>query len=162
MYLYSMNETKTRFFLSPNIKKDTSFMSLIEDTLKSHNDVRAREGKPGLLWCDECAKSAQRHADELARTGTIAHGLLHDSHGQMGQNIAMGGKAFDIKKAVAYWVQEQGAYVCGRGGCGHYTQVVWKGTTHVGTGTAKVGNRTIVVSNYHPPGNWAGMYRDNV
>lgn len=137
-------------------------MSLIEDTLRSHNDVRAREGKPGLLWCDNCARSAQCHANELARTGTIAHGLLHDSHGQMGQNIAMGGKAFDIKKAVAYWVQERDSYICGGISCDHYTQVVWTSTTHVGVGIAKMGNRTIIVSNYHPPGNYAGQYRDNV
>lgn len=138
-------------------------MSLKSEALKAHNTVRAQEGKPPLLWCEECAEAAQAWADTLARTQQFTHGNLHTTHGQMGQNLAMGGKNFSVGKAVDSWIQEKGSYRadCPQG-CGHYTQVVWRGTTHVGMGIAQTGNRRYIVANYHPPGNWAGQYRDNV
>ena len=45
-------------------------------------------------------------------------------------------------------------------GTGHFTQVVWKGTTHVGGARSSDGN--YICCNYTPAGNWAGAYQDNV
>ena len=43
-------------------------------------------------------------------------------------------------------------------------QVVWAGTTHMGTGSAVKGNSIYVVANYSPPGNVVGRqnFADNV
>jgi len=50
---------------------------------------------------------------------------------------------------------------------GHFTQVVWKGTTSIGVGVAtvpdpKYGSSTVVVVNYSPPGNCQGQFPQNV
>ena len=38
---------------------------------------------------------------------------------------------------------------------GHFTQVVWRGSTHVGAAVSP--NGQFVVANYSPPGNWMGQ-----
>jgi hypothetical protein len=54
---------------------------------------------------------------------------------------------------------------------GHFSQIVWKGTTHVGCATVmcdQLGNvdssssMPFTVCNYSPPGNYDGEYADNV
>merc|ERR1712172_191387 len=45
---------------------------------------------------------------------------------------------------------------------GHFTQVVWKGSTEVGVGVAQEGSTVVVVANYSPPGNVRGQYAENV
>jgi len=46
---------------------------------------------------------------------------------------------------------------------GHFTQVVWKGSTELGIGKASGRNGgTFVVANYNPPGNFGGQYNQNV
>jgi hypothetical protein len=42
--------------------------------------------------------------------------------------------------------------------------VVWRATTHVGVGIAKMANcnKTILVANYHPPGNMPSQFAKNV
>ena len=37
-------------------------------------------------------------------------------------------------------------------GVGHFTQVVWKGTTHAGTAISDCGK--VIATNYYPPGNY--------
>ena len=43
-------------------------------------------------------------------------------------------------------------------GTGHFTQVVWKGTTEVGCGVAN----GWVCCRYYPPGNYMGQFPENV
>ncbi len=54
---------------------------------------------------------------------------------------------------------------------GHFSQIVWKGTTHVGCATQQcstlqnVGSDVppvFTVCNYSPPGNYANEYGDNI
>jgi len=46
----------------------------------------------------------------------------------------------------------------------HFTQVVWKGTTHIGIGCASNEKRSVIVAQYSPMGNMDGVesYRKNV
>lgn len=46
--------------------------------------------------------------------------------------------------------------------CGHFTQVVWKDCTKIGSGVAKYKNKIFVVTNYSPAGNVENMYLKNV
>merc|ERR1719509_343211 len=69
--------------------------------------------------------------------------------------------------AVDGWYEEgQGwRYNMGLGfsmGTGHFTQVVWAGTTSVGCATAQGSQWTYVVCNYGPPGNMQGQFNQNV
>ena len=139
----------------------------MEETLTAHNTHRAREGKPPLKWCEDCARAAREWADVLATQNRFEHGnTATREHGQMGQNLVMGGKNMSVSKAVDIWMSEKDKYNPNlnthQPGCGHYTQVVWKSTTHVGAAVASVGNKRIVVANYHHAGNAPGQFKHNV
>jgi hypothetical protein len=47
---------------------------------------------------------------------------------------------------------------------GHFTQVVWKGTTDIGCASKYCSNLggTMYVCDYSPPGNYGGQYTKNV
>ena len=45
---------------------------------------------------------------------------------------------------------------------GHFTQLVWKGSTKLGVGIAKQGSTVVVVARYTPAGNFRGRYQENV
>ena len=45
---------------------------------------------------------------------------------------------------------------------GHFTQVVWRGTTAVGCGRSQCNGLDVWICQYDPPGNVEGQYRDNV
>ena len=55
-------------------------------------------------------------------------------------------------------------YVTGQGSgvIGHFTQIVWKGSTEVGVGIATSGDNTWVVAKYWPSGNSLNQYTNNV
>lgn len=82
-----------------------------------------------------------------------------------GENLfmQMGGGHQPLKRGVESWVNEKPHYHGEKiaqgdfSSYGHYTQVIWPGTTHVGmaTATAKNGNQ-VIVGRYSPPGNFSG------
>lgn len=85
----------------------------------------------------------------------------------MGQNLAYkSGAEFTAQEVADIWYNEVQNYNFSSPGfannTGHFTQLVWKGTTHVGIGKAVRGSTTFVVANYVPPGNVAGQYEQNV
>ncbi len=46
---------------------------------------------------------------------------------------------------------------------GHFTQVVWKGSTEFGIGAAVSADKSIYIcANYFPPGNWGNEFEENV
>lgn len=69
-----------------------------------------------------------------------------------------------LARAVQDWVSEgrlyNGEKVAGRRGYGqwgHYTQVIWPSTTHVGMASARgAGGKQIIVARYSPCGNEFG------
>merc|ERR1711963_667416 len=110
---------------------------------------------------------AQEWADHLIAEGTFEH----RPNNKYGENIYMssGRAAQDqAQGAVDSWYSEIKDYTFGKepswGGpvTGHFTQVVWKGSTEVGVGVAQEGSKVVVVANYSPPGNYIGQYVDNV
>lgn len=62
---------------------------------------------------------------------------------------------------VWIWLQERG-YTYGSSGAGHFTQMVWKSTTHLGCGDKWCSGRRLYVCQYKPPGNVRGRYSQNV
>eukprot|EP00435_Cladocopium_sp_Y103_P003093 s2756_g1.t1 len=64
---------------------------------------------------------------------------------------------------VKAWYDEIADYDFGgdyQKGTGHFTQVVWKGSTHVGMALSEDGR--FCVANYYPGGNVIGRFKDNV
>merc|ERR1712055_603664 len=138
-----------------------------QDSLTAHNNYRAKHGVGALKLNDELNALAQEWADHLIAEGTFEHRPNNNA----GENIYMssGSAAQDqAQGAVDSWYSEIKDYTFGQepswGGpvTGHFTQVVWKGSTDVGVGVAQEGSKVVVVANYSPPGNFGGQYVDNV
>ena len=81
--------------------------------------------------------------------------------GPHGENLFAAKPNGDIIRAVQAWYGEEKQYNYNnpnwQPGAGHFTQVVWKGTTKVGCAAVQCGNLgTYVICEYSPPGNVIG------
>lgn len=129
-----------------------------DGVLAAHNEFRKQHGAPPLQWSDECMVHAQKCADENAQHRRVMPCFLEtdQTERKMGQNIYLGGGP--AENAVRYWYEENSAYDFAnpgaQSGTGHFTQVVWYDTTHVGMARSACGK--FIVANYFPAGNWAG------
>jgi uncharacterized protein YkwD len=132
------------------------------EILDRHNQVRDRHCAPSLAWSEDLARTAQKWADRLARGCKLEH-----SGGKLGENLAAGTDSImGPDHTVDMWYSEVGQYDFGRGGfsmeTGHFTQLVWVGSSRLGCGVSACKGMRIWVCNYDPPGNVQGQYRDNV
>jgi pathogenesis-related protein 1 len=136
-----------------------------------HNEVRAgaepapAEPLPDLRWDGSIASIAQAHADRCV----YAHS---NARGELGENIfAQAGSPASVEDVVHAWGDEMADYSYATGSCapgkkcGHYTQIVWEDTTHLGCGVRLCTKNSpfegfsewqFWVCNYDPPGNWQG------
>lgn len=133
--------------------------------LAAHNVERARVGTAPLRWDDALAVEARVWARELVDSGRWEHDPAMHGHGE---NLwtGWGSRIWTPEEMVGEWTAEKRDYVRGvfpnvsRTGdwtaVGHYTQMVWSGTTHVGCAVASRGNRTVLACRYVPPGNIDG------
>ena len=133
--------------------------------LAAHNKLRAKHRSPPLKWSKSAAAKAKEWAKHLANSGKLQHG----NHEGMGQNLAYkSGQELTADEVANMWYQEKADYDYTRPGfssnTGHFTQMVWTGTTQMGAALEMKGNRSYVVANYIPPGNITnpGQYEQNV
>ncbi len=132
--------------------------SEVEELVEAHNRWRARYGVDPLRWSDELAAVAQDWAERLAWEGMR---MRHRSPNQYGENIYWcAGKHATPDEVVDAWGSEVEFYDPELNNwwpkAGHWSQVVWSSTTHVGGGVARVGGQEMWVCNYAPRGNWTG------
>lgn len=140
----------------------------------AHNAVRAgvqtSNPLPNVTWSPQVAQIAQAYAEQLASQGC---NLVHSQRQGYGENLAyIGGGNDTAQRAVELWASEGQCYEFGpflRGDtctcpcqgnncCGHYTQLVWRGTTTIGCGVAACARGgSVWVCNYQPPGNFVGQ-----
>ena len=139
--------------------KDQEFISTV---LKQHNDFRSAVGVPALQWSPDLAKDALDWAQQLAKSDKGQHDprvrILKE-----GENIWWGtAGAFAYGDMVNFWGDEKKDFVYGvfpdcktrrSAVVGHYTQMIWKGTTSVGCAVASNGKTDFMVCRYSPPGN---------
>lgn len=132
----------------------------IELLLDRHNFWRKDVGLGKIQYSDAMADVAYQWAKQLKRQGCA----FKHSQGDYGENLFKGTIGYyTIGDAVDAWGEEKEDYnyarnKCKRGKmCGHYTQIVWKTTTHVGCAKVECGGDVIWVCNYDPPGNWVGQ-----
>jgi pathogenesis-related protein 1 len=131
-----------------------------------HNKARADVGAGPLVWSKNLAVYAQSWADHLASTScSMEHrprsGRWKQEHGE---NLLIGKVGYHgVVDAVRAWESEKSVY---HGAAlnssnwypsGHYTQMVWKNTRHIGCAQAECRGNVIVVCNYDPPGNILGQ-----
>lgn len=134
--------------------------------LEAHNIERARVRSTSLIWSEALEAEARDWAEELIDSGRFAHDPRPHGHGE---NLWMGwgDRIFMPEDMVGDWIVERRLYRPGvfpdvsRTGdwvaVGHYTQLIWRGTTHVGCAVASRGDRSILACRYSPPGNVDGQ-----
>jgi len=149
---------------SAKVHPEGSSSSLEADTLEIHNKCRAKHGAAPLTWNKECAQSAQKQADQCQAQNKLHHDNTEGPSGSHGQNAHRAGGQANVTRAVQGFYDEIKDYEFSSPGfnmnTGHFTQVVWKGTTSVGCGISSDGH--YLVCNYYPAGNMTGAFPDNV
>ena len=134
--------------------------------LAAHNRERARVGVAPLRWDPVLAASAASYGPALARLGGLRHSSKAARQGQR-ENLWMGTRgAFSPEQMVGNWIAEKAHYRHGQfpyvsrtgnwSDVAHYTQVVWRGTTHVGCAIHPSPNWDYLICRYSPPGNVDG------
>jgi Cysteine-rich secretory protein family len=137
--------------------------------LTAHNEARHSVGSPMLAWSDYLTREAQFWADHLARTETFEHAPERPTQEPQGENLWAGTRgAFTPEAMVGAWVTERKNFRPGRfpdvsttgdwSDVGHYTQLIWAKTTHVGCAVARNAKSDILVCRYSPAGNIIGDY----
>ena len=135
-----------------------------DEMVRIHNTQRAKHGAPAVRWNASIASVAQQWAETNARENR----MYHRQPSKYGENIYwMSGGTVTAAMAVNAWYGEVSQYNFAKpgfsGATGHFTQVVWKGTTEIGCGQARdAKGGTYVVCNYNPPGNFTGRFPENV
>ena len=132
---------------------------------EAHNVVRRGVKVPDLAWSSAAADTAQKHANKCV--------FQHSGNRAYGENLFASFGSNDTPAAVVQdWASEAADYnyttnTCASGKvCGHYTQVVWAKTTHVGCAMttctsnspfSQSGPWSLWVCDYEPPGNVVGQ-----
>ncbi|KAG0051111.1 hypothetical protein BGZ83_004096 [Gryganskiella cystojenkinii] len=129
---------------APKVKLTKEQQSILD----THNKFRAIHQAPPLTWNSKIAT----FGDKWIQACEFKH-----SGGPNGENLAAGYK--DFKTAITAWYNEVKFYSYNNPGfsmkTGHFTQVVWKGTTQVGCAKkfCKNSNWNIYICEYQTPGN---------
>ena len=130
------------------------------EALRAHNQVRAQDRQKPLVWSKDLEQISQEWATQLASSCKMYH---HQGQIPFGENLFYKSQSAPVSEAVKSWANEKRFYNyqqnrCQQGQqCGHYTQIVWKGTTDVGCGFSSCSNGAqIWVCSYFPAGNVVG------
>ena len=136
--------------------------------LAAHNSERAAIGVPPLAWNAQLAADARVWANELAATGRFEHSPDEPGQEPQGENLWAGTpRAFSPEAMVRLWSTEKRDYQPGvfpnnsRSGevenVGHYTQLIWRASRHVGCASAVGRNEDFLVCRYSEAGNVIGQ-----
>ncbi|KAK6442367.1 positive regulation of epithelial to mesenchymal transition [Oleoguttula sp. CCFEE 5521] len=140
-----------------------------QEALDLHNHAREEVGNKPLLWHVNCAAAAAAYAQTLANADAgLVHSKQPKNDARQGENLASseGEQGNRLLLATQLWYDEKpnwdGGPFSGNNKAepyvdGHYTQMIWAETTHVGIASATAASGTIyTVGRYYPAGNWIG------
>jgi len=150
------------------------------NALSKHNGYRAIHRSPSMTISSSANNTAQTWAQYLASSGSFQHSSASQRR-NAGENLyvyyttapSISSDSL-ANTAVKSWYDEVKLYNYNSPGfsaaTGHFTQVVWKGSTQLGCGAArgtKIMNGTkfnafYVVCHYAPAGNVQGQFPANV
>ncbi|MFC4590621.1 CAP family protein [Sphaerisporangium corydalis] len=150
---------------------DTTTADFQAEALAEANAFRAKHHAPPLVL--DPALNAYAQSRATSRSEQEALGAGHTGlRAGTGENIFWGGgsEALPGSEAVKSWYSEIDAYDFSAakfsGSSGHFTQLVWKGSTKVGIGRASGQGseyfETYIVFVFEPPGNMQGAFAENV
>ena len=132
--------------------------------LENHNAYRAEHGADAMTIDQAAAESAQEWSEYLSSNGLFEHS---EERNNCGENLAMSSDAAAMTAggATKMWYDEitdPGYDFSNPGfasGTGHFTQVVWKGSTKLGCG---VSDGYVTCRYCETAGNWMGEFEANV
>jgi len=127
--------------------------------LDAHNKYRAKHGVSEFAWSDDLASFAFDHASTC---------VFEHTHGKFGENLAAGFPT--VEDSVDGWYNEIDEYDFNNPGfgeaTGHFTQVVWKGSSKVGCAWVSCNTQDTpgryLVCEYENAGNVIGAFEENV
>ncbi|CAM9131009.1 unnamed protein product [Ascophyllum nodosum] len=138
--------TPTPFAAIPTSDDDSSASGSapadMEMLLELHNLARCEHNAEPLTWSDTVAASA---AVSLSCPLSFLLNIFR----------------WDRAWSSMNYVEEINASSVGGYG-GHATQILWKSTKELGCALGYCGDRTYLVCQYNPPGNYVGMVEENV
>ena len=134
--------------------------------LSLHNAARADVGAPPLQWDPALAVAAASYGPALSRLGRLIHSPREGRENQR-ENLWMGQQGrFGPEDMVGAWTAEKSQFFPGQfpnvsrtgkwSDVAHYTQMIWKTTTHVGCAIYRDGSWDYLICRYSPPGNRDG------
>jgi len=134
--------------------------------LALHNRERSAAGAPPLVWDRNLAAAASAYGPALIARGSLAHSELRSRPGQ-GENLWMGTRgAYALEEMVGDWAGERILFRSGIfpnvstsgkwSDVGHYTQMIWRGTTSIGCSLRRSARWDYLICRYSPPGNVVG------
>ncbi|XP_021340613.1 uncharacterized protein LOC110441713 [Mizuhopecten yessoensis] len=137
--------------------------------IDAHNALRGYHGSPKLAEVDDLTRDAQMWADIIAEKGFTQYSELPGR----GESIALldtNGLELDGGDVSKLWYNERDQFEFNdpkwRKATMNFTQMIWKSSTDVGVGVAKVKDKDkcVVVAQYRPVGNGnrPGEFRKNV
>ena len=148
------------------------------DGLKRHNYYRKHHQVGPMYLTAKLNEYSQKYAETLAEINEMEHSTndqLYKIYGDWtGENLytywtSVSNLTLTGADAVDSWYKEIFDYDFKKcdtkngKAIGHFTQLVWKGSTQLGIGVAKnKQNNVYVVANYHKGGNVVGNYPQNV
>jgi hypothetical protein len=136
--------------------------------LASHNRERAAAGLPPLAWNSELEASARGYSEELRRLGYLVHARTDPRDPDPeGENLWAGTRGHYTPEAmVGLWIEEKKHFRPGPyphnsktgkvADVGHYTQLMWRSTSHVGCAVAQNERMEFLVCRYSEGGNVIG------
>ncbi|HRD78289.1 MAG TPA: CAP domain-containing protein [Hyphomicrobiaceae bacterium] len=135
-----------------------------QEMLTLHNTRRAQHCAPAMRWSAALAASAQTWANRCQ----FVHSSSAERPGQ-GENLAWGTGSFATAvSSFGRWYDEVSRYNFSAPGfssaTGHFTQIVWRGSTELGCAMAMCSGQAFWVCRYGPAGNITnpGMFASNV
>ena len=134
--------------------------------LLAHNVARAEVGAPPLSWDPALAIAAASYGPTLSRMGRLVHSPRAGRENQR-ENLWMGQRGrFGPEQMVGVWSNEKHRFFPGRfpnvsrtgnwSDVAHYTQMIWRTTTHVGCAIYRDAAWDYLICRYSPPGNRDG------
>jgi hypothetical protein len=144
--------------------RDNDMRNFEARSLAFHNRLRAQVGTPPLQWSPSLAAAAANYGPPLAAlNGPLMHSPAPLRVGQ-GENLWKGtAGAYSLENMLGSWGGESRWFrpgifpaVSTTGNwahVGHYTQMIWRTTTHVGCALHRERGWDYLICRYSPMGN---------
>ena len=151
-----------------NNKNNEEFSKFELDALNLHNKYRSKHHSPPLILNKDLCDIAQNYAEKLLQNSNkeALYSFGKYKGNDMGENIfEYNDKEVTAEMAINEWYNESKIYDFKKdfqNGTEHFTQIIWKNTKEVGFGLSSKENKSFIVANYYPPGNFLGQYNLNV